>query len=603
MVKGKVVVRDWIIARLDSIRLSGSDLLHRAREISSRGLDAGWTAVDASRQVQAELAACAALLALLYWTETNIRDLFFAVAITFALVALGASVTRRTLTPLLTTLAVVAGVAAISAKKFELLATQLHSFDIYQYVLKWENLKYVASVAPTLVIAGGLCFAGSLLILRFIWRRDRTRCPRWLSLGTFGVCVATATLVRVMSLFPDFLQGAVAGGSVSSFYLSWPQTLTAVRQGQMLEALPPGGSKKASFRIPSSCEVKDKGKLPNIILIHQESMVPPSFYPGLSYDQAVDRLFLSDDGKTHPLRVEVYGGGSWLSQLSVLTGLSTRSFGDMRFYLLNFMRDKLADTLPQHLQLCGYRTMFQSVSPGNVLSLGNFFRSIGFEKFHDRRAQGSEKFAERDSFYYDNYLRYFREHRAAGTGPLFGMIETIASHWPYDFAFMPLENVPGGGPGAHTEVHEYLRRMSMAANDFDRFLVALKKAFPGEAFLIVSYGDHRPFVNRYLQPGFDKRLSSIVREKFDFDSEPFVTYYSVRGINFTVPRLPDHGVLEAPYLPVVLLRSAGLPLSEANTERSRLMDYCNGTFASCPDKLAILEFHRRLLDGKIVRAN
>ena len=47
----------------------------------------------------------------------------------------------------------------------------------------------------------------------------------------------------------------------------------------------------------------------------------------------------------------------------------------------------------------------------------------------------------------------------------------MASHGPYDSAYMPEVNVPGGGPGTSAEMSEYLRRAAMASLDRDFFMV------------------------------------------------------------------------------------------------------------------------------------
>ena len=89
----------------------------------------------------------------------------------------------------------------------------------------------------------------------------------------------------------------------------------------------------------------------------EQSVVPPEYFPTLHYDHRIDRLFASHDGKVHRLRVETYGGASWLTEFSVTTGLSTRSFGGMSQFVQPLMAGKLRDTLPETLGRCGYRNV------------------------------------------------------------------------------------------------------------------------------------------------------------------------------------------------------------------------------------------------------
>ena len=43
----------------------------------------------------------------------------------------------------------------------------------------------------------------------------------------------------------------------------------------------------------SESQCRPSLKPPDIVLIHQESLVPPSLFPGLQYDRALDRFFIS----------------------------------------------------------------------------------------------------------------------------------------------------------------------------------------------------------------------------------------------------------------------------------------------------------------------
>jgi hypothetical protein len=64
--------------------------------------------------------------------------------------------------------------------------------------------------------------------------------------------------------------------------------------------------------------------------------------------------------------------------------------------------------------------------------------------------------------------------------------------------------------------------------------------------------------------------------------------------------LATYDVLDVPYLGTTTLLLAGLPLSDAQKERVRIMQLCNGRYYSCKDKALILDFHRRLVDSGII---
>ena len=85
-------------------------------------------------------------------------------------------------------------------------------------------------------------------------------------------------------------------------------------------------------------------------------------------------------------------------------------------------------------------------------------------------------------------------------------------------------------------------------------------------------------------------------------SKGFLTYYAAEGINFPLKPLPDVEVLDVPYLGTLMLKLAGVPLSQANIERLRLMEICEGRYYTCPRSGEILAFHRRLIDSGLLVA-
>ena len=147
----------------------------------------------------------------------------------------------------------------------------------------------------------------------------------------------------------------------------------------------------------------------------------------------------------HRLRVETYGGASWLTEFSLLAGVSTHSFGGMRQFVQTFTQNKLKDTVPQVLERCGYRNVVFYPMLRNFVSNDRFYASIGLKEIFDMTTQGAKSTQERDYFYYDNAMAEMERHLKSSRKPLFMYIQTMAAHWPYDFTFEPDVEVPGGG--------------------------------------------------------------------------------------------------------------------------------------------------------------
>jgi phosphoglycerol transferase MdoB-like AlkP superfamily enzyme len=526
------------------------------------------------------------------WLET----ITFAASVTAALIFALIFVSRRVLFSITLIALLVATIVIASDVKRHYIEMVLHAYDVVFYLTSWSTLVYlwVDHKSLLLAIVGMIAVATGCGLL--LWQYDGTRIPRPISGGLFVLCVCLATWScyakgerRNTLFYWDNLY-------LSSFYSSWSETLETLWKGQLLDALK--SQSLPPFKIPATCNPTEKP--PHIILIHQESAVPPSFFPEITYDRGLDPFFKSFDGKLHKLRVETYGGASWMTEFSVLAGVSTYSFGGMRTFVQTLMQGKIHDAAPQALARCGYHNSVFYPVPKGFVSNGRFYSTIGMPEIFDYKAQGAKRFNERDRFYYSNALANIERHIGQSNSPLFTFIITSATHLPYTNKYEPDVDVPGGGPSTGPEMSEYLRRLEMAQMDYNEFRDGLAKRFPNERFLIVQYGDHQPIATRMLL-GFDKGVSAE-DVKMTPDSRGFLTYYSVNGINYDPPPLPSVDVLEVPYLGTVMLQAARLPLPESYQERLRLLSLCDGRYYTCAKTHEILAFHRRLMDSGLVDA-
>ena len=543
------------------------------------------------------VAVIAGALAFYHWRYEGWREtIVFAASVTAALIFLLLLITRRALFSITMIALLVGTIVAASDVKHHYIEMVLHSYDVVFYMTSWSTLVFLWAdhKAALLSLLGTLLTATGLGLI--LWRVDGTRVSRTLSAGLLALAVAFAGWAsyakgerRNTLFFWDNLY-------LSSFYSSWSETLETLWKGQLLDAL--ASQPKPPFAIPASCTPAQKP--PHIILIHQESVFPPSLFKAIDYDHGLDPFFKSFDGRLHKLRVETYGGASWLTEFSVLAGISTYSFGGMRTFVQSLMQGKIHGALPQTLAKCGYRNAVFYPVPKDFVSNGRFYAAIGMPKIFDFKAQGAKRFNERDKFYYGNALKYFEREIGSSNAPLFTFIITSATHLPYTTTYQPDMKVPGGGPGTDPELNEYLRRLWLAKMDYAEFRAALARKFPNERFLIVQYGDHQPIATRTLL-GFDKNAAAE-DVKLTPDSPGLMTYYSIEGINYDPPSMPDVDTLEVPYIGTVALAAARLPLPESYVERRRLLAECDGRYFTCPEKRDILAFHRRLMDSHLIDA-
>jgi hypothetical protein len=539
----------------------------------------------------------AGLLGALYIhkTEGGLAGLFVG-AVMLTIGALFVLIIQRPLPAVVLVSAMMAIIHAAAYIKQQTTEVLLHAYDVTSLLRSWTALgffwrhhrDYALSLLAAVVVTGIAVWIAYCL--------DGTRIRR-----------LHATITAILFVCLTFV-GATAKGErrhtefyfenvyLSFFLASWSETIEGLWRGQLIQT----GVSASSHALGVSAPCELRSKPPHIILIHQESVVPPSHFPLLNYDRKLDPFFHSYDGQLRKLRVETYAGASWLTEFSVLTGLSTYSFRGMRQFVQQVMAGKVRETLPHALARCGYRNVVFYPMLRHFLGVGKFYEGVGLFEIFDAKAQGAKSPNERDRFYYANLLAEMDRHFTSSNQPLFAYVETMATHGAYDYVYMPEVDVPGGGSGTDAQMHEYLRRLALARMDYAFLRAELVRRFRDQQFLIIHYGDHQPTATWSLL-GFKK--GTTIETVMQSENAPaLTTYYAIDAVRYRPPALPSLDSLDVPYLGTMILESARLPLSDPYRERKRLMLLCGGRYQSCPAQDEILTFHRRLIDSGLLDA-
>ena len=278
----------------------------------------------------------------LWFEEGHGATLAFSAFVTGALLFTLGVFSRRPFFSAGCTAAIVAGISTIAAMKRQVEGMVFHSWDFVQTLLNWTELRgeFIAHKSDWLSVMAAALIVLVLLILAARAERPFVARAFWLApalLCAIGAGFAGKALPeRGHTLY--YWNGLF----LTSFYRSFGETAQALWRGGLFEV-----GALAGPPIPEARACRLDRKPPHIVLIHEESLTPPSVFPGLQYDHSVDPFFRSDDGRLHSLRVETYGGASWLTQFSVLAGVSSRSFGSMSNFVQPFMRGRLRETVPQ----------------------------------------------------------------------------------------------------------------------------------------------------------------------------------------------------------------------------------------------------------------
>ena len=496
---------------------------------------------------------------------------------------------------------------ALSHFKFGILQLTLTFLDFL--IIDRDTFSFLLSVFPRLqiqLIAAGLVAAP---LLWLIWRFDPFRVRRRLAL--MGVA-ASAALIAVMSVASpeqawepfqgvNHISNLARSGVVAVSRLastgwieadpaaSGPLSLARDARADVLPALP----------LDEACDAT--ARRPHIIMLLDESSFDVTSAPGIKVPAGYTDYFKSSDGKQRTMIAESTGGPTWYTEFNVLTGLSARSFGDLKFYVTRIAAGRVTRGLPQALQRCGYKTVSLYPTYGDFLSARAFQKGTGVEEFIDMAEMGVSEDMQPDSFYYDQALQAFAREQPRQS-PVFMFVYLTANHFPCTDVYRPYLTPAGWAPPGNTaEVDEYIRRQTMTANDYREFTGRLKRDYPDESFLVLRFGDHQPAISQKLiEPGIDRK--SLAKRLMASDPRYYSTYYAIDGINYSPANLSSAlDTLDAAYIPLVLQEAAGVPLDPSFAEQKSIMLRCKGTFYACRKGAEARRFNRLMIDAGMIK--
>jgi hypothetical protein len=501
-------------------------------------------------------------------------------------------VLRRPAAAAALSLIMIAMLIAVSQFKFGVIWMTANFLDVL--IIDTDTLSYLLGIFPNLRTGLFVALFIGFPALLLIWALDPFQVKR---LRATGAAAGSLSLIGVLSLsVPEQPWEPFQGvNHVSSFFRSGMLSATELSTQGWIEA-DEGLTEQLKLLPAGAC--KTAGKAPHIIMVLDESSFDVSTLPGMKVPANYAEHFRSFDGLTRNFAVEGTGGPTWYTEYNVLTGLSVESFGKLKFYATRIAAGRVERGLPKVLRRCGYKTFSMYPTYGAFLSAKRFQHSAGVQKVIEGPEMGAGD-VEPDSFFYNRGLELFARER--GAAPLFMFLYTVANHFPWDQPYLP-EVTPGWrAPGNGPEVDEYIRRQVMSAQDYDAFIARLKTTYPEESFLIVRFGDHQPYISsKMIDPGLDH--ADIVRHIEAKDPRYFRTYYAIDALNFTpVDMSQALMTLDAPYLPLIVLQAAGLPLDASFAEQKLILQRCNGKFYSCREGAEARRFNRLLIDAGLIK--
>lgn len=543
----------------------------------------------------AMVAAVTALgLAALLEMENEWFTMPFSIAVFASIAAALFLVSRRLAFSVYAAWALLASVTVVSFIKFREQGFGLHAYDVV-FVARDASLhRFLIKDYPHLVAPVALLAAAGIAGLATVAILDRRR--------RVGFRARLAALVGIAAMLPvtipataavDRHEYIVGGHHASSFFVSlldFGNLFGPTALEERLAAMPP----EEPLADIVACAPPERQ--PDVIVVLSETQSPPFRFPQLGLRHDFADGFRSDDGKQRELRVETMGGGTWITNFSLMSGLSAADFGWQRPYLTIELEGRIGGALPELFARCGYRTVAITPVDYNFVNEGPFLESIGFESVLDARALDAGSDRLRDGFYFEAANRLIAEHRRADGRPLFLEVQTMFPHGPHKERLSPDAHVDGEPLNPDPELAEYLRRVALSRADFREFLAVQRGEATSRGVAVLEFGDHQAsatlrFVEEIEGPA----------PLGDPDSLVYATHYTVHGLGYDfVEPMPDFPTLDIPYLGPSFVRAAGLASSPLIEDLIRLRDACNGRFHACKDR-ALVDRHlkRRIASGML----
>jgi len=335
---------------------------------------------------------------------------------------------------------------------------------------------------------------------------------------------------------------------------------------------------------------------PDVVMMLEESTFDPRILKLCTIPQCRRRMFDADKTtRAHgPMTVHTFGGGTWTSEFSALTGLAHTLFGNAGLYAPYNLAPRVANTLPKAFQKAGYRAIALYPMSGDFLNARNAYDYYGFDAFYDGTQYGLG-WTSHDADLLKVFERiYADEKRVHPDTPLFVFMLTLHQHGPHMTPLAELQApydkplFPGAfKPKAlddwlNMNLGNYLERLQQS----DAMLADLEKFLLGgdHPAVLAHFGDH--------QPSFDGAINEIPKTvpKEAGPIAHWVTYYMVKA-NFPVRQRYEYPVLDISFLGSLVLDIAGVPKNEYYQANTLLRERCKGRYLDCKDEKMVASYH------------
>ncbi len=339
----------------------------------------------------------------------------------------------------------------------------------------------------------------------------------------------------------------------------------------------------ASVTLPNS-DITEK---PDILLLLQESTVNPNIYKLPEGTELPDLFMFQQDNQLtahSAMRVQTFGGGTWLSEFAALTGLNSDDFGSQKSGVFYFIVDHLNNSLFKEMKANGYYTVVLTPFNRGAYHSGHAYQMLGVDRIIQPQELGYPGKLQDNlwTISTDDMLKYAKEILAKETDkPVFIFSLTMYEHGPYKESHSDDYGLKGKVKHADSagEFSHYMEKIvasDKAMRDFVDFMAKRERPL-----MFLYFGDHQPGI-------------SLNQYQSEFANPAFITQFTLRDNLKSGNSLKTGSLTDITFLGGMLLERANLKVSPFYEANIKMRHLCNGKLDDCEDK-RLLESYRHYI--------
>lgn len=360
------------------------------------------------------------------------------------------------------------------------------------------------------------------------------------------------------------------------------------------EALPSGDTRLFAGRAQEQAAppVALPGARPDVVVWLNESTFDPRDYqiPGAKWPRLKMFDKLPETRARGLLRVHTFGGKTWLSEFSLLTGLVPDDFGARRTTVFNAVAPHVQDNLIQRFRASGYRAIVLMPTMKRFYGAARTYEAMGFEQVltlrdfpeYDNIPGDEWDIAESDRLAEAAVTLLKRNAQESGDGehrPLFLYMLSIHEHAPYSKKTPVLPGL------AKTSLkHSLAAKLSDyqgKLGKLDRGIGLLEAWLSQQRHrtMWAYFGDHQAYFEE-PQPPYAYQLPQ----------PDYVTQYQLRANFRPLDPLDAPSLLDIALLPSLIADYAGLQRDPYFDALSAMRRLCAGKLEDCEDSALTQSF-------------